>query len=295
METIRVWQRPGFGYVFGLGAVLIWSGFILVSRYAGLSQLQPMDMMAIRYGTCGAILLPVWLIWFRFPLFTLRLVSSACIGGLAYALCVFQGFERAPASHAAILLPGLMPFFIALLSQLSGSERLTPVRWLGISVISISVLLLLYQQFTQQGVSWGHLWFVAAAFCWSLYSVLLRHWEISPWQSAISLAVITALMYLPVYLLLMEKNLSRVSGPELLLQAAYQGVLATIIQVLLYVLAVRRIGPASMGAMMAAVPMLAGIAATLVFDEPLNRLLVICLLLVSGGVVLSNLRWQRST
>ncbi|MDY6920965.1 MAG: DMT family transporter [Pseudomonadota bacterium] len=283
------------GYLFALGAVSIWSGFILVSRFGGMSQLQPWDMMAIRYGTCSLILLPVWLIWWRFPVWQPRFLISASLGGLAYALCVFQGFESAPASHAAVLLPGTMPLFIALISQLSGQERLTPIRWLGIFVISLSILLLFSQLITStQGMQWGHLWFVAAAFFWSLYSVLLKHWQISPSQSAISLALVTALFYLPVYGLFIDTSLNRVSLSELLLQAGYQGVLAAIVQILLYVQAVRRIGPSAMGAMMAAIPLISGLAATVVFAEPLTGMLVICLALVSLGVVLANIRRTRA-
>ena len=84
---MKHWQ----GYLFALGAVSIWSGFILVSRFGGMSQLQPWDMMAIRYGTCSLILLPVWLIWWRFPVWQPRFLISASLGGLAYALCVEAG------------------------------------------------------------------------------------------------------------------------------------------------------------------------------------------------------------
>ena len=268
------------GYAFATVAVLIWSGFILVSRFGGIGPLLPADVIAIRYATCSLLLLPVWLFVYRFNLLNWRLIVGALIGGLGYALCAFQGFQSAPASHAAILLPGLLPLFIALISYLSGAEAFTPVKWIGISAISIGIFCLFwFEILTADGIQGGQLWFVGAAFCWAVFSVLIKRWHISPWQATVSLAVVTALAYLPFYIFFLEKNISLEHWRHVALQSAYQGFLATIVQMLCYVQAVRRIGPANMGSMMALVPLLAGFSAVFLYDEPLGIPLITCLIL----------------
>lgn len=277
-------------------AVLIWSGFILVSRYGGIGPLLPADVIAIRYATCSALLLPVWFFANRFNLLNHRLIISALIGGLGYALCAFRGFQLAPASHAAILLPGLMPLFIALISYFSKSESFTPIKWIGTAMISAGILCLFwYDILRSDGFAGGQRWFVGAALCWSVFSVLIRRWHISPWQATVSLALVTSTAYLPFYIIFMEKNIHWEHWPDVLLQAFYQGFMATIVQMLCYVQAVRHIGPASMGSMMALVPLLAGFSAVAIFEEPLTIPLLICLLLVSLGVWVSNLRRKPKT
>ncbi|MDO8346467.1 MAG: hypothetical protein Q7S85_01080, partial [Rugosibacter sp.] len=56
----------------------------------------------------------------RVTLPPLRVVFSfALFGGIAYACFVYSAFRLAPAAHAAILLPGALPFETALLACFS--------------------------------------------------------------------------------------------------------------------------------------------------------------------------------
>ncbi|NIB42580.1 DMT family transporter [Pseudomaricurvus alkylphenolicus] len=272
------------GYLFASTAVLIWTGFILVSRHGGLSGLNHFDVIAIRYLTCAAVLLPLWWFWFRFQLLDLRLLVASLVGGLAYAVTTFKGFELAPASHAALLLPGLMPVTIALISAASGDDRPSPNMWFGMGVITFGIALLLaLQLWSAGGIAAGDPWLMGGALCWSLFSVLVRRWKITPWQATVSLAVYTAALYLPVYLLCLPKTVSPQLWQEVALQAVYQGVLATIVQMFCYVKAVQLLGPARVGTWMALVPVLSGIAALVIFNEPANSILLLGFVLVSGG------------
>ncbi len=289
-------RRKGYG--FALAAAFIWAGFILVSRMGGISELLAFDVIAIRYITCASILLPIWWFKFRFKLFTPRLVICSLVGGLAYALCAFSGFQLASASHAAILLPGMMPLFIIALSFLINKERHGLQKWLGVGVITLAVLVLFTGELGlfggELGVFSGEMylgiamligdgWLIAAAFLWALFSVLIKRWDITPWQVTVSLALLTALFYLPIYFAFLPKAITQASWQDILLQAFYQGVMATIIQMILYVKAVQKIGPAEMGAVMSIVPVISGIAAIIIFNEVLTLELIIGLLLVSLG------------
>ncbi|BFM15590.1 DMT family transporter [Maricurvus nonylphenolicus] len=296
-------QATNKGYLYALAAVVIWTGFILVSRMGGISELLSYDVIAIRYATCAALLLPVWWFKYRFNLLNWKLVVASVIGGLAYALFAFRGFQLAPASHAAVLLPGLMPLFIILLSVWINRERQSWSKWLGIGVITLGVGSLFAQQLSQsqglnqsQGQSFaeGHIWLVLAALMWALFSVLIKRWGITPWQATVSLAVITCALYLPVYMFWLPKNISTDLWPDILLQAFYQGIMATIVQMFLYVKAVQVIGPSSMGAMMAMVPVLAGVAAMFALNEPATPELLSGLVLVSVGAWVAHSQWLQT-
>jgi drug/metabolite transporter (DMT)-like permease len=277
------------GYLYALAAALLWSGFILVSRMGGISELLAYDVIAIRYVTCATLLLPIWWFKYRFNLLDFKLFFASLVGGLAYALCTFKGFELTPASHAAILLPGLIPLLIILLAVLINKERQTIGKWLAMALTAMGIFLLFSQQLaTEGGLSQGHLFLAAGAFCWALFSILVARWNISPWQATVSLAVITCILYMPVYIFLLPKNLSVNVWPDILLQAFYQGFLATIVQMIFYVRAVQILGASSMGSMMAVVPVLSGIAALFIFNESASIELVVGLMLVSLGAWLAH-------
>lgn len=279
--------RKGYGYA--LMAVLIWCGFILVSRMGGVSELLPQDVIFIRYLTCTAILLPLWWFKWRFNLFNWKLLVCSLIGGLAYALCAFRGFELAPASHAAVLLPGLMPLGIIVFSFLVNGERHGLQKWLGTLVITLGIAILFLSYYAQnQTLSEGHVYLVLASLCWAIFSVLIKRWDITPWQVTVSLAVITFIIYAPVYMVFLPKAISVASWNDILLQGFYQGFMATIVQMILYVKAVQAIGPSSMGAMMSIVPVLSGVLAILVFKEQASIELFGGLVLVSLGAWLAH-------
>jgi len=277
------------GYLTALAAVIIWSGFILVSRMGGISQLLSYDVIAIRYITCALVVLPFWLFKYKFELFQPKLIVLSLIGGFAYALFVFKGFELTPASQAAVILPGLMPVLIILLSVLINKQSHPATKWIGTAIITLGVALLFWQEFSVSGqFSLGHLTMAAAAFCWALFTVLINRWHISPWQATVSLSIITCLVYMPIYVLWLPKNIALNLWPDILLQGVYQGILAATIQLLLYTRAVQLIGAAGMGSMMAIVPILAGVSALFVFDEALKPSLIFAMILVSFGVWLAN-------
>lgn len=137
----------------------------------------------------------------------------------------------------------------------------------------------------------GDGWLVAAAFLWALFSVLIKRWQITPWQVTVSLALLTCLFYLPVYLAFLPKAISQASSTDILLQAFYQGIMATIIQMIFYVKAVQKIGPANMGAVMSIVPVISGIAAIVMFNEPISVEIIMGLVLVSLGAWLAHSRY----
>ena len=102
------------------------------------------------------------------------------------------------------------------------------------------------------------------------------------------MALLAALIYLPVYALLLPKGITLVPLSAIVTQAFYQGVLVVIVAMLLYMQALARLGPTQLGAAMATVPAVAGIGATLVLGEPFSAWLV-------AGVVLTSLgAWMGS-
>ena len=280
---------PQKGVLFGLIAVAIWTGFILVSRAGALSHLEMADLVAVRFGTALIVLSP--LVWkFRKQWLQPRMFVLGSIGGLAYAVSVYSGFARAPASHAALLLPGLMPIVIAVLASLMLKETKSATTWIGISLSSVGVMVLILESLLDsREYLGGDLLFVLACIFWAIYTVLLRQWKLQPWPATVIVVAVASTLYLPVYIAVLPKGIFAASWQTVAVQAVYQGIIATIVQMLFYVRAVQAIGPTRMGALMALVPVMASVLAVPLFGESVSLGATIGIMLGGFGAILAAL------
>jgi drug/metabolite transporter (DMT)-like permease len=277
------------GYGLAGLIIIIWTGFMLVSRLGGTGSLTPFDVTAIRMATAGIIVLPLWLRSGRPSLLAPKVMALTVTGAFGYTLLTFSGFRLAPTAHAGILLPGFQPFAMAFCAWAVMGERPSPQRWIGIGIIALGAIALGYGVFQDGLATWGgDIMFVGASFCWALYTVLTRRWKISPWEVTINVAMLAALVYLPIYLLALPSTISQASLGEIALQAGYQGALAAVIQMVIYMRAVELLGPSRMGVLVALVPPLAAAAAVPVLGEPVTPAIIASLALVSLGVFVGN-------
>ncbi len=277
------------GYLYAAACVFIWSGFVLLSRVAGTTTLNGFDLTALRFGTAALLLLPAWLFWKRVPLFNRRMLALVATGGIGYASVVYTSFRFAPAAHGAVLLSGILPFFVALLAWRLLQQPLSPHLKKALFLIALGVAALALHSLHDLGRSWpGDLLMVTASFLWGLYTVLVKKWGYSPWETTLGVALLSALIYLPVYVLLLPKGIQTVPLSVPVTQGGYQGVLVVIVAMVLYMQAMVRLGPLRLGAVMATVPAVAGMGATLALGEPFSMWLVIGLILTSLGAWLGT-------
>lgn len=272
------------GYFYAALTVAVWSGFILVSRLGGKSPLTAWDVTALRFGTAALILLPVWL-WRRLRLnFSWRMVILAVTGGCGYGVLVYAGFKLTSAAHGAVLLPGMLPFLVALMAWLVLGERPSPQRWLGLVGIAAGIACLATDSFGSSVGDWrGDLLILTSSLSWAIYTVLVRRWQVAPWDATLGVGLVSAALYLPVYVLWLPHNLAAASLSTIALQAAYQGVLAVIVAMMFFMRAVAILGPTKVGTLMALIPAIAGTAAAPLLGEPLSPWLMAGLVLVSLG------------
>ena len=280
------------GYLAALGTVVIWAGFILLSRLGGKTGLTGWDIVALRLGTASLFLLPFSL---NLPPGTWRngrLWVMAILGGLVFLTFIYAGFKLAPAAHGGILLPGLQPFLITGLAWWLMGARPSRMRLLGLVPIAAGVLCVAWPMLsgTHEGPSTlgGDALILGASIAWAAYSVLVKKWAFDPWLLTRFVALASALVFLPVYALFLPKGLDQVSTTMLVVQGLYQGLGPTIVAMLLYLRAVAILGPERTGALVALVPVIAGLGAVPLLDEPLTTSLVAGLILVSGGAFLSS-------
>lgn len=278
------------GYVYAAIAVLIWSGFVIISRMGGVSDLSTYDIIALRYGTTAIIILPFILMRHRFwHLFERRRIALALSGGLFYALCVFHGFHFSSATHAAILLPGMIPFTVTVMAYFALHEHISRHQWAGLALIGAGLMALATETIYSTPLTiLGDGLFVLGALCWGVYTVQLKRLALTPLEIVGTLTFVTLVLYLPVYLLALPKHIATAPWQDIALQALYQGVLANCLQMFLYIRAVHILGASRMGMIMALVPAIAALSAGPILGEPLTTAILGGLLLVGLGVALSQ-------
>lgn len=283
------------GYLFVLITMCIWGGFTIFSRLNLHWHVSAWDLVAMRFAIAFLILMPVLIykknlafLWHPRP------VILALTGGLAYCLTVYTAFLQAPAAHAAIFLNGCIPLCTAVAAYLLFRQPFDKHTWLSLSIMLSALVLMSYLMLHDQttALGLGDLLFFISAVWWGIFTVLLKQWKLSAWHSMASVAIWSAIIYLPVYILFVPKHFQEAEPIHLVIQGLFHGVLVVIIATLTYVAAIERLGAFKTGSIVTLAPFIAAVIAVPLLDEPLNAAIA-CGLVGMGIGALQPWRWFK--
>ena len=283
------------GYLFVCITMCIWGGFTILSRLNLHWHVSAWDLVAMRFAIAFLILMPVLIykkdlafLWHPRP------VILALTGGLAYCLTVYTAFLHAPAAHAAIFLNGCIPLCTAVAAYLLFKQPFDKHTWLSLSIMLSALALMSYLMLHEQASAFGlgDILFFLSAVWWGIFTVLLKQWKLSAWHSMASVAIWSALIYLPIYILFIPKHFQEAEPVHLLIQGIFHGVLVVIIATLTYVAAIERLGAFKTGSIVTLAPFIAAIIAVPLLNEPLSPA-IMCGLVGMGIGALQPWRWFR--
>lgn len=274
------------GLACALSVVVLWSSFHLISRVAVQTSLTPYDLVTLRVGVGGIIMLPVLL---RHGLGHLRLwqaVIIAIVAGPGFALPAFAGYQFAPASHGSAILAGALPLFTVPIAWLALGENLNIRRLLGLLALFSGVVFLIGDSFTgfTDGQWRGDALFIIGAIDWSIFAVLARVWRVEPVRGTALVAVISLIGFVPLHFAFLPSKFATAPLLDIAGQAFYQGFLSMIISLWLFTRAVAAIGASLTTMITAFVPVTAALAALVILGEPLTVLSVAAIVLVTIGI-----------
>jgi drug/metabolite transporter (DMT)-like permease len=127
--------------------------------------------------------------------------------------------------------------------------------------------------------------FAGASASWAAFSALLKRWQMPPIAATVGVAMISAVLYMPIYWLFLPSGLAHASWPVIALQAGFQGILVVIVAMVTFIEAARRLGAFTVGCFLALAPLLAASLAVPILDEPLTLGLMLGLLgMVTGAL-----------
>lgn len=275
------------GATYGLAAVSIWSGWIVVARLGLRTSLTPWDIAALRFGVAGLLLLPYV---FKRGLAIDRLgwvgLAAIVLGGAAPVFLANAGLLFASAAHAGALFPGVMPLIVALLAAALLREQFTRTKKIGFALILPGVLAIAWGSGGEIGSlqNVGHGLFLGAGLAWAFYTVAMRKARLDGLHAAAISAVGSMILYLPVFAFLPGSALAGAPLSDLALQAVVQGVLTAIISLLLYGRAVSILGASSGAAFAALCPAMTALLGIPILGEWPTMLDWAAISLISAGV-----------
>lgn len=271
-------RSPEAGYFLAAITLLIWASFVVVSRIGGQSPLTVFDIAALRIATAALVLSPWWvprllrpqtrqLTWRQSLLFAL-------LAGIAYPLLAYTGVTYAPASHGAVLISGVLPLFTAVLAWMMLRERPSLTRVGGLLLITIGVATLFASQLRRAtidaGVVTGDVILLAASFTWGLFTILLKRWAVRAFDVTLGVVAVSAMVYLPIYVLFLPKRLAETAMSQIGLQAVFQGVIVVCLALWTYTKAAELIGPVRLVIMLAGVPVVGVLLSVAFLGETLS-------------------------
>ena len=283
------------GYLFVCITMCIWGGFTILSRLNLHWHVSAWDLVAMRFAIAFLILMPVLIykkdlafLWHPRP------IILALTGGLAYCLTVYTAFLQAPAAHAAIFLNGCIPLCTAVAAYLLFKQPFDKHTWLSLIIMLSALALMSYLMLHEQASAFGlgDILFFLSAVWWGIFTVLLKQWKLSAWHSMASVAIWSALIYLPIYILFIPKHFQEAEPVHLLVQGVFHGVLVVIIATLTYVAAIERLGAFKTGSIVTLAPFIAAVIAVPLLNEPLSPA-IMCGLVGMGIGALQPWRWFR--
>lgn len=277
------------GLSCGVGSVVLFSSFTLVSRLGLSSRLGLPDLAALRFGIGGTLLLPVLVRADLRAVAWRDAAALALLGGLGFALLAYAGFSLAPAAHGAVLLHGTLPLFTYGLLRATPHRSGPAPRTAGILLIAAGIALMAFDSLAlvRPRQLLGDAFLLLASLSWASYGVLSRRLRLPAATGAAIVAVLSLCAFLPLYALWPAKALLTVGRGELLLQTIVQGVLVGAVSIFVYTRGVAALGPAVTALFAAAVPVITTLAAIPLLSEHPSSVALLGVGVVTVGMIVA--------
>ena len=271
-------------------------GLTWVAAPWATDEIPPLAVACIRFGI-AAVLLFAFCRWRGIAIPLRREDAPVVIGVTATSVVIYNvlflyGVQRAPASHGAVIVPGLIPISTIAMARVLFGERVALVRAAGAALALAGLVLVVGPAFAGGEVV-GDSMFAAGALAWASYAILGRTATrrfhaaaitcLSSALGAAAFAVLTLIVEPSGFSAVGEASLRALAG------VVYLGTFGTVLSFVFFYLGVEKIGSARASAYAVLIPLF-GVAATVtVLDEPIEPIA-----LVGAALVIAGLRMMQA-
>ncbi len=290
---------PWAGFLYALGATIIWSGNFIVAR--GLfDTVQPATLAFLRWGTAFAALLPLaavpaWRERQAIRRHVVFLLITALLGVTLFNTLIYLAARSTSALNLA-LISTTSPMFMLLLARIFLGEAITPVRLVGMATAICGVILLVTRgdlsRLASLQFAAGDLWMLSAAMLFAAYSILVRRKPRELGQASFLLSTfgLGVLCLAPWAAWEVAQTGLPAPAPRLVGAVLYIGIGASLAAFFLWNKAVAAIGPSRAGIIYYSLPVFSGLEAFLLLGEPVGWTHLASGLLILGGILVATRR-----
>ncbi|BDG71851.1 DMT family transporter [Roseomonas fluvialis] len=275
------------GYACAFGVLFVWTGFLLTARLSPSQGLAPIDTLMLRHG--GAFIAALVLVavrgWPRLP--AGHALVLTVFAGFGFPYAAYLAFTFAPAAHGGVMLPGMLPFHIALVWWIAFGERWTGRRLASLALVATGVGLLASDTFRDHPGAWrGDLIFLAGGLSWAIYMAFVRRWGVLALDATLAVALYSAPFTLVAWWWFSGiEGFAGVSQGALAFQLVYQGVFAVLVAGFLFTRAMNALGAVTTSTITSLVPGMTALAAWPLLGEPLGVAGLAGVAVVTAGMV----------
>jgi drug/metabolite transporter (DMT)-like permease len=278
-------------------------GLTWVAAPWATDEIPPLVVACVRFAI-AAVLLLGWCRWRGIPSPLRRADLPVILGATAtsvvtYNVLFLYGVGLAPASHGAVIVPGLIPVVTLVLSRVFFGERASVPRIAGAAVALVGLGLVVGPAFAGGQEVVGDLMFAASAVAWAGYAIVARLATQRMHAAAITClsAFFGAITFAILALVVDPAGFGRIgsASAQAIAGVIYLGTFGTVVSFVLFALGVELIGAARASAYAVLIPLF-GVAATVtILHEPFEPLALVGAALVIAGLVLMQSRQRAAT
>jgi len=277
-------ERSKLSGVFAaLAVVVIWSGWIIISKWGLSHALTVWDVTGLRFITAALVVSSYALVTKTSlkNVFSLPVIICSLCCGLFYVCASLIGLLMSDAANTGVIINGLLPLMCACILFLWKRSKLLPSQYVGVTLILLANFML----FTSTGGATlsAFLWLLVATFSLAFYSVSMKIWGVSIKTIMFAVPIINALFFTPIWFFL-PSHLTVAPISEILLQGAYQGIVVSICALFCMSYSIGKLGAVSASTIMALVPIVSVLLAMVFLDQQVTAQMGISIAICSLGI-----------
>lgn len=278
MRTIRP-------YIAALLVVIIWSGWITISRYGVQCRLTPADITLVRYLAAFIVVLPIILRydWKKFKLHQYLIVGLGV--GFPYTMTSFYGLKEIHAAHAGVLVNGMLPVLGAAAAFLLFKEKVSRLRLLAIVIVFAANLIMAGADLLAVSHLLGAGLLFSAAVVYTAHLVGIRLFQMTWKDTLVVVPTVNCVLFIPIWFFF-PSELSNAPLSEIGLQAFYQGLVVNVFALSCVAYAIRSIGTLTVSLFMSFVPVATAVLAWILLGEQLSSFEIAAIVGCTCGLVL---------
>lgn len=283
-------------YLFLIITALSWGGNAVAGKLA-VGHISPMLLTSIRWGMACAILLTFALPQVRRDLHVIRanLPLLVCYGMFGFAffnILLYSAVEYTTAINVAIEQAG-MPMVIFLANFLLFRIRVSPAQIIGFGLTLIGIAITASSgsltRLINLELNQGDALMLLAVVFYGGYTVALRYKPVLHWQSMITVMAAAAFVTsLPFAAFEIGRGAAIMPDTTGWLIAAFTAVFPSLVSQVMFIKGNEIIGSNRAGIFINLVPIFGTVLSVLILGETLHLYHVIALVLVLGGIGLSE-------